>query len=210
MWRWKVGETRVDRRVARMAVAAASPATERPAKAITLLGDERLLLTAATLFRLACLESRGRPSRAASRLFLDVAFTAALPHLLKGMIAQERPDRCEVRGNRHGIPHSGRAFDAFPSGHAMHLGALASALGEIAPSWRPLSWSICAGIAASRVLILAHWLSDVAIGFGIGIVVDKFLARPLAASAAPRGDRFTLDRARRPGAEPSPPCRSVR
>ena len=37
-----------------------------------------------------------------------------------------------VHGPRRGIPRSGKPYDAFPSGHAMHVGAVASAV-----SWCP-------------------------------------------------------------------------
>jgi hypothetical protein len=33
--------------------------------------------------------------------------TAILPHLLKRLIDQKRPDRCMVHGSRRGIPRSG-------------------------------------------------------------------------------------------------------
>jgi len=184
MRRWTVQPTRADELVARAAVAIASPAEERSAKAVTLLGDERLLLAAFGFFWLGCMRSRSPHLEAASRLLIGAVITTVLPHLVKGVIAQQRPDRCEVHGNRRGIPHSGQAFDAFPSGHAMHMGAAGSALAAIAPAWRLASWSLCAVVAASRVVVLAHWLTDVLVGFGVGVAVDKLLARPLAARGA--------------------------
>jgi undecaprenyl-diphosphatase len=51
-----------------------------------------------------------------------------LPHLLKSVFNQERPDRLTVRGHWR-IPFSGNRLDAFSSGHAIHIGALASAAG---------------------------------------------------------------------------------
>jgi membrane-associated phospholipid phosphatase len=65
--------------------------------------------------------------RAASYLVLNVAASAILPHILKALVDQERPDR-RVHGRRHGVPVSGDAEDAFPSGHAVHIGAVASAV----------------------------------------------------------------------------------
>ena len=56
-----------------------------------------------------------------------IVSVSGLPHVLKGMFNQRRPDRLTVRGHWRGIPLSGDPLDAFPSGHAMHVGALASA-----------------------------------------------------------------------------------
>jgi hypothetical protein len=63
-----------------------------------------------------------------------------LPHLLKSVFNQVRPDRRTVRGHLHGIPLSGNARDAFPSGHAIHIGALASAATELPPYQRNIAW----------------------------------------------------------------------
>jgi len=140
------------------------------------LGDEKLLLAAAGLAWLVLADRPGRERQAATRLLADVAVTAVLPHLVKGIVAQERPDRCEVNPPRYGIPRSGQPYDAFPSGHAMHMGALAAGLASVAPSWRLPAVLLCTAVSASRVLILAHWLSDVVIGFAAGVGVDRLVA----------------------------------
>ncbi len=50
-------------------------------------------------------------------------------------------------GHVHGISFSGKRRDAFPSGHALHMGALASAAGPLpaGPRWAigALSVSLC-------------------------------------------------------------------
>ncbi len=59
---------------------------------------------------------------------------------------------------------------SFPSGHAVTAFALATAVGFLYPRWR---WTvfIAAGIvAASRVVLRAHYLSDVIAGAVIGIL----------------------------------------
>jgi hypothetical protein len=48
---------------------------------------------------------------------------------LETAFGQTRPDRRTVIGHARGIPFSGKREDAFPSGHALHMGALASAAG---------------------------------------------------------------------------------
>jgi len=108
--------------------------------------------------------------------------TAILPHLLKRLIDQERPDRCMVHGRRRGIPRSGKAYDAFPSGHAMHVGAVASAVSWAYPKSAPIAWGLGGLIAATRIVLLAHWTTDVLAGLAMGALVERCL-RPLSKSA---------------------------
>jgi undecaprenyl-diphosphatase len=102
-----------------------------------------------------------------------------LPHLLKHVFARERPDRTIGRGRR-AIPRSGKAWDSFPSGHAVHLGAIAGPLVRLAPArLRPAVWPALISLAASRVLLLAHYPSDVAAGLGIGVAIQRAVSRLL-------------------------------
>ncbi|WP_456716806.1 phosphatase PAP2 family protein [Bradyrhizobium sp. USDA 4353] len=100
---------------------------------------------------------------------------SALPHLLKSMFNQTRPDRETVRGHLNGVQRSGHAEDAFPSGHALHMGALYSAASTLPAAARIGIRSAALGLCATRILILAHWASDVAVGFMIGALVERGL-----------------------------------
>jgi membrane-associated phospholipid phosphatase len=100
-----------------------------------------------------------------------------LPHLLKTQFDQVRPDRRTVRGHIHGIPLSGKALDAFPSGHAVHVGALASAANELPPARRNLVWAVGAVLVSTRIVLLAHWASDVIAGLTIGAVLERLMRR---------------------------------
>jgi hypothetical protein len=106
---------------------------------------------------------------------LSIVVTAILPHVLKRLIDQKRPDRCMVYGPRRGIPRSGKAYDAFPSGHAMHVGAVASAISWAYPKWAPVAWGVGGLIAATRIAILAHWTTDVFAGVAMGVLVERCL-----------------------------------
>jgi membrane-associated phospholipid phosphatase len=57
----------------------------------------------------------------------------------------------------------------------MHLGAIASGLAAICPLLAALPWALCAGLAATRVAVLAHWPTDVAAGFALGSAVEHSL-----------------------------------
>jgi membrane-associated phospholipid phosphatase len=107
-------------------------------------------------------------------LVLNVAASAVLPHILKALVDQERPDR-RVYGRRHGIPVSGNAEDAFPSGHAVHIGAVASALSRYFPRWKRVAWILGGGIAMTRILLLAHWTTDVLAGLALGASLERGL-----------------------------------
>ena len=80
-----------------------------------------------------------------------------------------------VRAHLHGVPFSGKPLDAFPSGHAIHVGALASAATVLPPAKRNLVWSIGAGLVLTRIVLLAHWTSDVIAGLAIGAAVERLL-----------------------------------
>jgi undecaprenyl-diphosphatase len=171
--------TRADVAVARAVARNASPKEEKALKAVTLLADEKLLLAGAVGFWAATRLGRCNrdTAREADRMLLSVAAASALPHLLKHVFARERPDRTVARGRRRGIPRSGNAWDSFPSGHAMHLGAIAGPLARLAPRLRPAVWPALISLAASRVLLLAHYPSDVAAGLGIGVLIERMVSR---------------------------------
>ena len=77
--------------------------------------------------------------RAADHVLLTTLVASALPHLFKFFL-QQRPDRRTVRGHWRGVPFSGRPLDAFPSGHAVHVGALASAASRLPRRQRDAIW----------------------------------------------------------------------
>jgi len=57
---------------------------------------------------------------------------------------------------------------SFPSGHSVTAFAVATAVGFIFPRWRIAAFVGAALIAASRVLLTAHFLSDVIAGAAVG------------------------------------------
>ena len=100
-----------------------------------------------------------------------------LPHGLKRLFNQTRPDRRTVIGHVHGISFSGKREDAFPSGHALHMGALASAAGALPAGPRRVIRALAIGLSLTRVVVLAHWASDVIAGFALGAVLERTLRR---------------------------------
>jgi membrane-associated phospholipid phosphatase len=93
----------------------------------------------------------------------------------KTVFDQERPDRLTVRGHWRGIPFSGNRLDAFPSGHAVHIGALASAASILPAKQRNAAWGIGLGLVLTRIILLAHWTSDAVVGLGVGVLTERIL-----------------------------------
>ncbi|HLG82831.1 MAG TPA: phosphatase PAP2 family protein [Bradyrhizobium sp.] len=172
---YRVKPTQVDETVARAIARHAAPVPEKTAKILTWGADEHVLIALAAGFWLYA-RGKDRDLRTAgNHILLTTAAVTLLPHVLKGVFDQERPDRTTIRGHLHGVPVSGNARDAFPSGHALHIGALASAATALPPAQRNLAWGIGAGLVLTRVVLLAHWLSDVLAGLAIGAVVERLL-----------------------------------
>jgi membrane-associated phospholipid phosphatase len=171
----------IDRTAARFIADRTTPAVERGARVLTWAADEHLLYALTAILWIAARRGDRSKRIRADHLALCVVTANILPHLAKAVVDQERPDRCEVHGPRRGIPRSGRAYDAFPSGHAVHVGALASALSWIYPRYGGLFWTAGGLLAATRVLVLAHWASDVVVGLAAGIAVER-LFRPFTRS----------------------------
>ena len=170
-----VKPTRADIAIANEIADRTTPELEETAEALTWGADEHVLVALAAA---GWLYARKRPAeeRHAADHILAVSLAAAiLPHILKSAFDQLRPDRLTVRGHRRGVPFSGRARDAFPSGHAVHMGALASTAGLLPPLRRRLVRGIAVGLSLTRVVLLAHWASDVVAGFALGVAIERML-----------------------------------
>jgi undecaprenyl-diphosphatase len=96
-----------------------------------------------------------------------------LPHVLKTIVDQERPDRKPFAQHRRGIPYSGKPKDAFPSGHAVHMGALASFATLLPRHLRNGMWIAASILMTTRVVLLAHWVTDVVAGFATGVGLER-------------------------------------
>jgi uncharacterized protein YjlB/membrane-associated phospholipid phosphatase len=167
--------TKTDVAIARAVTRDTGPAPEKVARALTWGADEKVLLLLAAA---GWLGSRGccEPLRRAGNHAVLVAVAASLlPHGMKLLFDQTRPDRRTVLGHVHGISFSGKREDAFPSGHALHMGALACAVGALPAGPRRAIRTLAVGLSLTRVVVLAHWASDVAAGFALGAILERLL-----------------------------------
>jgi membrane-associated phospholipid phosphatase len=127
--------------------------------------------------------SRGVLAAVAVRLgymFAAIALTGLADSVLKRLIGRIRPSEF---GPFAFDPISWRSdYASFPSGHTTNVFATLVAVGLIFPRARPLLWIYALLIAASRVIVSAHYPSDVLAGaafgaFGAILVRDWFAAR---------------------------------
>lgn len=58
---------------------------------------------------------------------------------------------------------------------ALHMGALASAAGALPAGPRQAIRALAVGLALTRIVVLAHWASDVVAGFALGAVLERSL-----------------------------------
>lgn len=153
---------------------------------ITWFGQGGVVLVPCGLFLLACLWLRPRlPSLAASLkravggaalLFLAVASAGIVDDLLKLVFERARP-KLWLNGDPAGFfsGHFGSNYQSFPSGHTATSVAAAVVLGQIFPRWRAEFAGFAVLIAVSRVMLDAHYVSDVAAGAAVGALIALFV-----------------------------------
>jgi undecaprenyl-diphosphatase len=116
-------------------------------------------------------------------LFLAIAIPGLVVTVIKGFIGRMRPSEL---GPFTYAPWSWQhKFASLPSGHTTAAFAAAFAIGALWPRARLPLWVFAAVIATSRVVIQAHFVSDVVAaafvgGFGVVLVRNWFAARRLA------------------------------
>ncbi len=96
--------------------------------------------------------------------------TGAVTYAVKVVVGRPRPFTGE-RGLR-GIEWLDE-FHSFPSGHASLAFAAAGAISEKRPEWSEEAYGMALVIAASRVLLDQHWLSDVIAGAILGNAIGE-------------------------------------
>lgn len=127
---------------------------------------------------------------AAAYVFVTIALSGLTANVLKRVIGRARPQFFEEQGIFSFSPFANSAaYESFPSGHATTAAALFVALGFLVPQMRvPL---LIAGIwiGLARVIVGAHYPSDVIAGLALG----AWFALAVAAQFARYGILFTIN-----------------
>jgi membrane-associated phospholipid phosphatase len=101
---------------------------------------------------------------------LVVSHTVALA--IKHLIGRPRPDIMDT-GAIHFGPSLERGYDSFPSGHAVSAFTMAAVLASAYPRWRVIWYGAAGLVAFTRVYLDVHFVSDVAAGGILGVLVVK-------------------------------------
>jgi membrane-associated phospholipid phosphatase len=126
-------------------------------------------------------------------VFVSVGGAGLIANLTKNILGRARPKLFDQVG---ALDFNLFAFDsdyaALPSGHATNIFAFATVIGILWPRGRVLLYTIAAWIAASRVLIGQHYVTDVVLGAILGtvfpyVVRDRFAARRWLFERTPEG-----------------------
>jgi membrane-associated phospholipid phosphatase len=99
---------------------------------------------------------------------------SAVLHLIKLVLGRRRP-RDDMEMGLYGfMPLAFNPdYNSFPSGHALTICCVAVIFTCVWPMWAVVWFSIAALLAVTRALLTAHFLSDVLIGAGIGLIAAR-------------------------------------
>ena len=115
-------------------------------------------------------------------LFLAVGGPGLLDTIIKRLIGRARPYVGSHDDPFAYIPFSWRSeYASMPSGHSANVAAAAIAIGALWPKTRPAMWLFALLIMFSRVVVLAHYPSDVIVGGLVGAVGAVLVRRWFAA-----------------------------
>lgn len=113
--------------------------------------------------------------------FLSIAGSGILTNVFKQSIGRGRPVVFDGEGAFSLSPFQfDYAHAAFPSGHATTMGALAVIVAVVVPRWRIPAFAFCGLVASSRVIVGAHYPSDVVAGLLLGAAYTWFYALALS------------------------------
>lgn len=128
------------------------------------------LVPAGIVFAIAAVRRQHNLARWAFAMVAAVGGSGIVANLLKLLLGKARPKVLFEDGRFGFTPFSyGYDVNSMPSGHATTCGAAATILALAFPGAR---WPILAAgafVASTRVLIQAHYLSDVLAGLALGI-----------------------------------------
>ncbi len=104
----------------------------------------------------------------------SLAVGSAVLHIVKRIFARRRP-RDEMEMGLYGF--SFFTFDeqhnSFPSGHALTIACVAAVVSCFWPEFAFVWFAVALWLGVTRALLTAHFLSDVLVGTGIGLLATR-------------------------------------
>jgi len=120
------------------------------------------------------------PAESTQLINYSLAFIASLTmgsailHVIKLVLGRRRP-RDDMEMGLYGFRPLAFNLDynSFPSGHALTICCVAVIFTCVWPMWWPIWFSVAFLLGVTRALLTAHFLSDVLIGGGIGLIAAR-------------------------------------
>jgi undecaprenyl-diphosphatase len=116
-------------------------------------------------------------ANAALFLFLAVALAGIANDLIKILVGRSRPGLLLHEGIYGFHPFTNQyKYASFPSGHANTIGALCYGLYRVIGRFKWVWLTVALAVMASRVIVGAHFPSDVIFGAFLGVVATELIA----------------------------------
>jgi len=175
----------LDRRIAHYLYDHVSPANHKRLNSIThaakaghWLGAAILALVVAAIARQFDLHGPKQEMLITYSLAFIASLTvgSAVLHVIKLVLGRRRP-RDDMEMGLYGfVPFAFNTnFNSFPSGHALTISCVGVIFTCVWPMLWPLWFGIAAFLSGVRALLTAHFLSDVLIGGGIGLITARIV-----------------------------------
>lgn len=159
----------------------AAPLTLSIFEFITEFGDSQYALVASfVLFLFYRIKLNQLYASRALFVWFSVAISGILVNILKPIFARPRP-KLFFEENLYGFEFLkvGQAW-SFPSGHSATAFAIGMSLAILFPKYRAAIFLAAMTVALSRVVLNAHFLSDVVVGSLVGVLTVMVLERIFA------------------------------
>jgi len=108
---------------------------------------------------------------AALAFIASLALGSLILHILKRLVGRRRPrDEIEMHLYEFKFWTFKSDYNSLPSGHALTIFSVAAIATCVFPSFAILWFAIATFLSLTRVLLTAHFVSDVLIGAGMGLI----------------------------------------
>jgi membrane-associated phospholipid phosphatase len=115
-------------------------------------------------------------------VFVSIALSGIVANVIKIVVGRGRPKLLDQTGLTGFDPFTlSGTFHSFPSGHTNTAFALAIAVSMMIPRWRGGLLAIATAVGVSRIVVGAHFLTDVIGGAALAVATTWWLRQRFAA-----------------------------